>query len=295
MKKSKYWRNLLGFSVGMLALGVFYIILRISFDGAQNYAHPARSQQAPEDNPAQHGVAYQNIELFTSDGIWLSAWYTSPENGALILVAHGYGVSRSAEIHALFARNGYGVLSWDARAHGESGGDLCTWGVDEVQDVVAALAFALKQTEVEHVGAYGQSMGAVVLILAAAEFPQIEALIADSAFPAIEEMLERLVYVPVLRPFVRFFAQLETGLAADELRPLDVVGTISPRPVLFIQGEADATIPADSVVRLYMASGEPRALWTEPGVGHVGMYDAFPYEFERRVIAFFDQYLLGRK
>jgi fermentation-respiration switch protein FrsA (DUF1100 family) len=80
----------------------------------------------------------------------------------------------------------------------------------------------------------------------------------------------------------------------DLLRPVDRIGEISPRPVLIIQGEADSMIPADSALRLYEAAGEPRFLWTEEGVSHVGMYSAHPEMYEEQVIGFFNEYLLQR-
>ena len=77
----------------------------------------------------------------------------------------------------------------------------------------------------------------------------------------------------------------------DWLRPGDEIGKISPRPVFIIQGLADRLVPPDSSQRLYAAAGEPRLLWNEPGVPHVGMQNAFPEEYERRVMAFFEMYL----
>ncbi|MEA3349552.1 MAG: alpha/beta fold hydrolase [Chloroflexota bacterium] len=290
----RYWRNLIVFTLLILCFGMLGALIRVSYQGAQNYMHPVRVQRSFIDTPAQFGIAYQSINLTTNEGVELEAWYTQSQNGAIILVAHGYAAARSAEMHTLFARHGYGVISWDARAHGESGGELCTWGIYEKRDVVAAIDFARSQTNVEHVGAYGQSMGGVTLIEASVECTQIEAVVADSPFAAIEDMLERLVLFPPLRPGIRFFVEQETGLGIDDLRSVDMIGQIAPRPVFLIQGLDDATVPPDSAQRLYAVAGEPRKLWTEPGVGHVGMREAFPEEYEQVVVSFFDQYLLDQ-
>jgi fermentation-respiration switch protein FrsA (DUF1100 family) len=239
-------------------------------------------------------VAYQDITLITQDGITLSAWYTPSRNGAPILVAHGYGGERSAATHALFARRGYGVISWDARAHGVSGGTTSTVGYFESLDVEAALDFALRQAGDKHVGAYGESMGAATVIRAAAQRSEIEAVVADSAYPTLDEMVGREVPSPLLLPFLRFFAERETGVSTQAMRPVDEIGRISPRPVFIIQGADDMTVPADSAQRLYNAAGEPRTLWVGAGVGHTGMRDAQPEEYDRRVFAFFDQSLVGK-
>ena len=290
----RYWRNLVAFTLCTLAAGVGMGIARVSYQGAMTYVHPPRAQLSVDDTPTRFGIDYQEIRLLTRDGVELSAWYTAPKNGAVILVAHGYGGARSAALHALFVQHGYGVISWDARAHGLSGGDTCTMGFFESLDVEAALDFALRQDTVEHVGAFGQSMGAATIIRAAAHRSEIEAVVADSAYPTLEDMIDRAVPSPVLRPFVRWFAERETRVSTREMRPVDEIGRISPRPIFIIQGANDNTVPRDSAQRLYDAAGEPRTLWIGDGIGHVGMRDAQPDEYDQRVFAFLDSSLIEK-
>jgi fermentation-respiration switch protein FrsA (DUF1100 family) len=290
-QKPGYWRNLFLYTAFLLILAVLGVLLSISHKGAMNYLHPSRTHRPATENPARHGITYQDITLVTSDGLKLEAWYSPSQNGAVILVAHGFGGARSAELHAALARYGYGVVSWDARAHGESEGELCTWGYYETRDVEAALAFALDQKGVRHVGALGQSMGGATILRAAASGDEIEAIVIDSAFPAIEEMVERVISSPIMRPTVRFFVEREIGLIADDLRPIDEIGLISPRPIFILQGEQDTVIPPDSAQRLHDAAGEPRRLWIEEGAGHTEMYTLMPDEYMRRVTAFFDETL----
>jgi fermentation-respiration switch protein FrsA (DUF1100 family) len=244
-----------------------------------------------DDNPARMGIQYEDIALRTKDGVELAAWYTPSTNGAAILVAHGYGDKRSSQMHTLFARHGYGVVSWDFRAHGESGGDLCTLSVNEVLDVEAALDFALEQAGIRQVGGWGGSMGAATMINAAARHQEIKAVVADSAFPTLEEELHMMVSVGLIRQLVRFFAEKETGLDVNQVRPVDRIGSISLRPVFIIQGEVDTVIPTDSARRLYDAAGEPRTLWIVPRAGHLESMSMRPDEYERRVIVFFDESL----
>lgn len=292
MKTPRYWLNLLSFALTVVLLGGLAGLVYAGYIGANAYVHPVRYQRPADETPALLTVPYQDIVLTTQDGLTLKAWYTPSQNGAVILVAHGFGGARSVNWHALFARYGYGVLSWDARAHGESGGSVSTFGYSEILDVKAAADFALAQPDVKRVGAWGGSMGAVTVIRAAAHQPQISAVVADSAFPAVDEMVVRVSPFAPLTPFIRFFAEQASGVKAEQHRPVEVIGEISPRPVFIIQGEADRTIPPDSAERLYAAAGEPRQLWTEPGVGHVAMYRSFGAEYERRVIEFFNQALL---
>ncbi len=290
----RYWFNL--FSFGLIVLCGLFIgsIAFASFNSTSRYLHPQRNQLLDNKTPDVYGIDYENIQLVTVDGIELAAWYTPPVNGALILVAHGHGDKRSVDQYVLYARNGYGVLAWDFRAHGDSGGELSTLGYYEALDVEAALEYALRQAGVEHIGAWGSSMGGVAVLELASRRLEIEAVIVDSAFPTLEDELRWAVSSRIFLPFIRFFAEKETGVKVEMLRPVDRIRAISPRPVMIIQGEADGMIPADSAKRLYDASGDPRYLWTEAGVNHVGMYPMYPIKYEERVVGFFDEYLLQR-
>jgi fermentation-respiration switch protein FrsA (DUF1100 family) len=289
----RYWLNLLGAALAALLVFGLGGLLWFSYRQAHDYVHPRRLESPGGELLRANGIAYQEIELQTSDGVRLAAWYTPPQNGALILVAHGSGDRRSEDFYILFAEHGYGVLAWDFRGHGASGGDLVTLGYYETLDAEAALEYALVQPDVEHIGGWGGSMGAVTMIRATARHPEIEALVADSPFATLEDELDLRVPYTLLRPLIRFFAERETGLRLDLVRPVDDIGLISPRPVFLIQGMGDTMVPLGSAERLYAAAGEPRQLWTEPDVPHLNMYAYYRTRYTKRVIKFFDTYLLG--
>lgn len=80
----------------------------------------------------------------------------------------------------------------------------------------------------------------------------------------------------------------ESGVAVDE------IAKISPRAVFVIDGWADAAILMNSPYRLYEAANEPKQLWVEDGVPHLGTYGNDPQMYEKRVIDFFDEYLINK-
>jgi len=269
------------------------MITWFSYRQTMDYLHPARHTASGALLQA-NGIEFQKVELLTEDNVRLSAWYTPSQNGAVILVAHGYGDKRAENFYALFASHGYGVIAWDFRAHGESDGDFCSLGYYEVLDAKAALDFALDQPGVEHIGAWGGSMGAVTMIRATAQYPEIETLVADSPFVTLEEEMNLRIPLPVMRPLIRFFGERESGIDLDWVRPVDDIARISPRPVFIIQGTADGMVPPDSAQRLYDAAGEPRQLWLEDDVPHLNMYAYYKTRYTDRVIKFFDEYLLKK-
>ena len=287
------WVKMFFVTASALLLAFAVTILWVSYRQTLDYLHPAR-QTASGELLRLNGIDFQDLQLITEDNVKLSAWYTPPKNGAVILVAHGYGDKRAEDYYVLFASHGYGVVAWDFRAHGKSEGEFSSLGYYEVLDAKAALDFALAQPGVEHVGAWGGSMGAVTMIRTTAQYPEIEALVADSPFATLKEEMDLRVPFPLLRALIRFFAERQSGVSVDSVRPLDDIPRISPRPVFFIQGMGDSMVPLDSAQRLYEAAGEPRQLWTENEVPHLNMYAYYKGRYTKRVIDFFDEYLLGQ-
>ncbi len=292
--KTKKWRYLLNLflaAIAALLFGFAIVVVSLSYKKTQAYMHPARLH-ATGGFLKLNNIPYQDVELTTEDGVSLAAWYTPSKNGALMLVAHGHGGRRPEDIYALFASRGYGVLAWDFRAHGDSGGEFTSLGYYEVLDAKAALDYALTQPGVKHIGALGESMGAVTMIRATAQYPQIEALVSDSAFATLSDEMDKRVPYPVINPLIRFFAEQQTGLSLDQVRAVDDIRKISPRPVFIIQSSNDAMVPLDSALRLYENANEPKELWIKDKAHHVQMYKFYPEEYTKKVIEFFDKYLL---
>jgi len=289
-----HWvKTILSFSI---KIGVVVSLLTILLGVVEvnNALHPPRIIP-PGNTLRKYKIPYESIDLVTEDGIRLSAWYTPPRNGAAILLAHGYGDNRPEWVHELLAKKGYGVLSWDARAHGESDGEISTIGYLEVLDVKAALNYALAQPGVEHVGGWGGSMGGATLIRAAAGFPEIEAVFIDSSFASLDDEFNYLVPYPLINPLAKLIAITKTGIQLDAVDPLEDIGKISPRPVYIVHGTGDTVAPPDAGRKLYEAANDPRFLWEVDNVKHLMIYLDNPRKYKRRLLGFFDEWLLGKQ
>ena len=286
----RYWLNLSGMTALSLALAFFILVAYASNRWVQSYLYPPRNIP-PADWLATRGIPFQEVELKTRDGIKLAAWYTPTQNSSVVLMAHGYGGARPNEIYVALVNHGYGVLAWDFRAHGESGGETCSLGYYEQFDAEAALDYVLAQPGVEHIGAWGGSMGAATMILTAAKRTEIEALVSDSAFPSLEDVMKLNTPIKIMQPFVLFFGEKLGNSEIDQVRPVDEIAKISPRGVFIIDGWDGAAVAMNSPYRLFDAAGEPKQLWVEDGIPHLGTYGYNPAEYEKRVIGFFDEHL----
>jgi fermentation-respiration switch protein FrsA (DUF1100 family) len=277
--------------LGVILVSVFALVIALGLYGLYDVMHPPRIIP-PGTTLIEEKVDFQSVDLTTEDHVRLAAWYTPPRNGVVILLAHGYGDNRPEGVYAMFVKKGYGIVAWDARAHGESGGEVSTLGYREILDAKAALDFALAQGGVEHIGAWGGSMGGATLIRAAAEYPQIEALVVDSSFSSLESEVDCLAPYPVINPMAKLFMGLALGVNLDSVSPAAVIDRISPRPVYIIHGTADTTAPPESAQILYDAAMEPKYLWLQEEAIHLGIHMQNPARYKRRVLEFFDDWLL---
>ena len=293
IKNWKYWVRVISTFVAGTVFALVVLIIALGYISVNHVLHPPRIIP-PGYTLVEQNIRFDSVDLITQDGIRLSAWYTPPKNGAVIMLAHGYGDNRPEWIYAMLAKAGYGVLAWDARAHGESDGDVSTIGYLEVLDVKAGLTYVLAQPGIQHVGAWGGSMGGATMIRATAQFPKIEALVVDSSFASLSEEFDFLVPYPVIKPLAKFFLEMRTGINLDQGSPLDEIAKISPRPVYIIQGTGDKVASPESAQELFDAAGEPRFLWAEANVPHLATYLKNPRRYQRRITGFFDEWLLGK-
>ncbi len=295
----KYWRNLGCFLLIVVGLATVGLVVGVSWWQAHAFLHPRR--HLPTETPASRGLDYQDVAFTAADGLTLRGWYLPSQNGATVIVGHGIGTHRALGPAEVLARNGYGVLAFDWRAHGESDGDLCTFGYYEVRDVAGALAWLRDQPDVdpERIGILGQSMGAVAAIRAAAQQSALKAVVAESPYPDLEQAI-RNVWGGTGLPEFPFLAlqialgEWQTGLDLGDMQPLADAAAISPRPILFLAGGQDPITGPDAGQRYYAAAREPKELWFEADLGHVSFAAVYPAEYERRVVGFFDAALLGK-
>jgi poly(3-hydroxybutyrate) depolymerase len=278
------WRRVLAV-VGFLALLV-YVLAPVTF---AVYATNAPRMPLGSRTPAQWGLAYEEVRMSTEGGLRLAGWYVPSANGAAVILLHGAGSTRASTLDhaALLARQGFGVLMFDARGHGESEGTVMEWGWHGARDVRAAVDHLLSRPEITagRIGALGLSMGGQQAITAAALDPRIRAVVSDGAIAQAFEDAHRMVGW-LVRPFYRvMFAagDLLTGASP----PPSLVGAVPTvdRPLLLIAGDESREVQAN---RLYASlGGATTSLWMLPDTPHTQAIRTHPGEYERRVVEFF--------
>jgi fermentation-respiration switch protein FrsA (DUF1100 family) len=150
-----------------------------------------------------------------------------------------------------YLQQGWNVVAYDHRAHGESGGRLVTFGNFEKHDLVAVVKWALSTfPDTELWGVHGESMGAAVMLQSAPLLPEIDFFVSDSSFSDIANLVSaqaKALKVPrFLIPFALLSADAWSLLLAkfrlSRISPLAAIAN-DPRPMLFIHGKDDALVP----------------------------------------------------
>jgi uncharacterized protein len=274
----------------VVVAAVAFVFVLFPLTSSYVYTHAARAVV-----PAPHlGAAHEGVTLTTSDGLRLRGWYVPSRNGAAVIAFSGRsGPQRPAR---MLARHGYGVLLFDRRGEGESDGDPNALGWAGDRDLEAAIGFLKSRADVEtsRIGGIGLSVGGEMLLDKAADSSDLRAVVSDGA--GVRSAREARLSSGVDRWFgFPVWAMTTAGVAlfGNDLPPpslKELVARISPRPLFLIyagHGQGGENLNP----QYFKAAGEPKTLWKIPEASHTDGINARPAEYERRMIAFFDQAL----
>lgn len=212
--------------------------------------------------PSALGLRHDEIELVTSDGERLHAWFLpSPVDRETermtVLVCHGnagnisHRLDLTLRLHANLAAD---VLLFDYRGFGRSSGKPNEAGTYE--DVRAAYGYLVEQRGIDEgrIVLFGQSLGAAVALQLATEVDP-RALVLEAPFTSVRDMASE-VY-----PF------LPNGWVRTRYDNLEKIGSLE-LPLFIIHGTEDATVPFAHGQTLFDAAPEPKRFLAVEGAGH---------------------------
>ena len=237
-------------------------------------------RQPVPKTPKDYGMDFQDIEFKAADSVGIKSWLIPAKSNKLIVITHVGGLTKygstkqfssffklyNEEIEFLeIARHlhneGYGVLMFDFRNHGESdpspNGGKAGVGLEEWQDVVAAMDYiqsneSLKDKEV---GFVSFCMGANSTIIAMSKQPDsfgnVKCLVAVQ--PISMEVFVRSYlrsrFTPagasLLFPLIKLFVNLQSKYRLQDMSPARFVRDLKV-PTLYVQTRNDPwTEPSD--------------------------------------------------
>jgi dipeptidyl aminopeptidase/acylaminoacyl peptidase len=259
-----------------------------------------------ESGALQLDAKLVGVQITSFDGARLSAWFFLPQrrSNSMVILLHGHGDNRAGMLGfvPMLLRHKYAVLVPDARAHGESGGDLQTYGMDESRDLSRWVDWLSAQDKRGCVFGLGESMGAAILLQALPNESRFCSVVAESPFASFREVaydrlgqrlgggawLGRTLFGPLVSEAF-LYARLRYRVDFDQASPAKAVASTRV-PVLLIHGTEDYNIPLRHCEAILKNHSGVMEFWQVPGAGHTGAFGQEPEEFERRVTDWFSRY-----
>lgn len=232
-------------------------------------------------SPFEVGAPAEDLSFESSDGVQLAGWWLDvPDSPVVVICAHGHRGNKSEMlgIGSGLWRHGHSVLLFDFRGNGHSGDGPQSLAHHEQRDLAAAVDVVKLRRPEAAVVVVSFSMGASTAILTAADDDRIDALVLDSPFATMRDVVAagyrryRLPSEPIL-PAADLLNRLRYGYAFADVRPLDRIEDLAPRPILLLHGTNDRIIPYDHALQIAAAAAPGTLeLITFEGVDHCGGY-----------------------
>jgi alpha-beta hydrolase superfamily lysophospholipase len=226
------------------------------------------------------------ISFAATDGVRLSGFWVTPRAAGgdasrlwgrqTVVICPGTRAGKSAYPTAAgeFLSAGYNVLTFDFRAHGQSEGEIDSFGDLERKDVLGAVRWLRNEHphQSRRIVALGMDTGAAALLAAAAddstEGRAIDAMAVIGCYDRFSTLVETTALPPIfgrmIAPIAVPLACVQTGADLLDFSPARAAAAIAPRPILFVQSEHDPVVTFDRGQALFDAACEPKAyIWLD--------------------------------
>jgi len=234
--------------------------------GANALLHPQRRPMTRQPNRPADAVEFDG-----DGGVKLKGWWfrgNADARRGTVVYLHGVADNRGSSVGVAdhFVARGFEVIAFDSRAHGESGGDVCTYGFYEKGD----LRRVLDRITTKPIVLMGVSMGAAIALQEAADDRRVGAVVAVSPYSDLRTAArERAPWFASEGNLAEAFriAEAQGNFRVDDVAPMAVAARITA-PTLIVHGERDDETPAVHSQRIFAALREPKRLIIVAGAGH---------------------------
>lgn len=235
------------------------------------------------------------IHLKTKDDVNLKALFIeNPNAKRMFVVLHGYRQAKESYTVLCDLLENATLLLIDMRAHGESCGNLISYGFFEAYDAQAGFDYLKKYNNTLPIIGLGFSMGAVALAKSINNGVQFDALILDCAFSnlkiQVDRLFSRFTGLPAQCNLIaRAFYRAVTGTHTCELDVGELLkGTTVP--IFIIHCLNDTTTPSEDSQHIFHSLYDTNArvkLWISPEGKHVGLVRTHPLKYKQKLDDFF--------
>jgi len=281
------------FIISVIILVLFFILFGMIVKGFKN------PQRKHTKTPASIGIDFEEVSIPTQNNKNLYGWlFRKNLSSPTIILVHGWGrnVERMMPYIEQLSKNGFNLLTFDARHHGNSDNDEHSTMKKFAEDIIASLNFIANQTDISNpdFGLIGLSIGGGASIYASAHDQRIKSVITVGAFANPLEIMRlqlkshHIPHRPVGWLFLRYL-ESKVGFKFNDIAPEKHIQN-SEAKFLLIHGTKDETIPVSHLHRLAKAGKEKNIeTWEMNDKGHSDCH--FEDGFWRKIKSFLNDSL----
>lgn len=240
------------------------------------------------------GIPYDTVQLTTSKGLKLEAWYLRSDSArGTVILFHGLNSNKGNVLDEAyeFLSLGYNAMLVDIRAHGNSEGVVNTIGHKESEEVKLAYEYVSGKGE-KNIVLWGMSLGAVIISKAIWQYDlQPQKIILEMPFNCLQDHIRARARIGGFpgEPFgffVTFWTGLEHGYWGYGHNTVKYVRKIRC-PVLLQWGNADEYVLKNETEKIFKAVGSvKKQLIVYEGAGHVHLLAANEGKWQMSVTEF---------
>ncbi len=247
--------------------------------------------------PPPKDLPCAEVQFHSGSGAEIHGWYVAvPHAARAVLLLHPSGGDRTSMLsYARFLKTaGYAALLIDFRCHGESTGDLRTFGWYESRDAISAVAWLREWNPGAKIAVIGTSLGGASALLAKGEL-QADAIVAQSVYGDLRTAIWNRVEMRfgswaanAFAPLLTCQVPLRLGLDLDQVSPIKAAA-FTKCPVFVIHGTEDRHAHLREGRAIFDACpSSQKQWWAVQGAAHVDLCTYAGTEYQRRVLAVLD-------
>jgi alpha-beta hydrolase superfamily lysophospholipase len=195
---------------------------------------------------------YEEFDVMAADSTTLDGLliFADGQPKGTIIMIHGIGAYKEVFFHLAkkLTAEGYQIVLTDLRAMGQSGGQHCTYGWLEKNDISIIAEKIDTHFPDLPVIVYGTSLGGAIALQAMAHSDRIDAGIIECTYDEIQKVVRRYTaralgfQFDMLADFALWRASGVAHFDASQLNPCDFAREVK-QPVLIAHGNQDKHIP----------------------------------------------------
>jgi len=253
-----------------------------------------RGHLAPGEDPLDRKI-WEKFSFTAKDGVLLKGHWMKGSFEKMILLVHGHKSNSTGVLKysKRLIEAGYGIVVYDTRSFGESGGKVCTGGFREKQDLLQLITMVRQRYPEASIGLWGESMGGATVLQSLKDSPPVDFAVAICPYTELKELFLHHLKRRNLKGFILqwsyhwaalFFKKI-AGCAVENISAGESLKG-NRIPLLLVHGLSDSYVPTQMSIDLHQHYPEHSELLLIEGGTHADSFVQNPSVFWQGTLDF---------